>query len=111
MTLLHSRESVIRNNKLDKIKTIIIEESYLFVKKCNVKKSNKKIFDNYSEKLSHSNETWNNNAVLKLPSVKLAVSKQRFYIDGAKLSNATLLELWLMSDFDKFQSNLNAPIN
>ena len=85
MTLLHSRESVIRNNKLDKIKTIITEESYLFVKKCNVKKSNKKIFDNYSEKLSHSNETWNNNAILKLPSLKLEVSKQRFYIDGAKL--------------------------
>ena len=58
LTLLHRRaESVIRNNKLDKIKTIITKESYLFVKKCIVKKLNKNIFDNYFEKLSHNNGT------------------------------------------------------
>ena len=49
------------------------KESDILVKKCIDEKLNKDIFYNYFEKLSR--KTWNNNAMIQLPSNKLEVQQ------------------------------------
>ena len=78
----------LRHNSSKCIKDCIDAQICSLVKKCLHKKLNHNILDDYFVITNHSKHTRNNNCSLRLPPIKLEVTKQSFYYGGAKIFNA-----------------------
>ena len=75
-------------NQWKSIKDTIDNQICSPVKNCLKKKFGYEVLDNYFEILNHGKHARNNNCSLKLPPIKLKISKQSFYYDGVKLFNS-----------------------
>ena len=70
-----------------KTTSVIVKQIVGLVKSCLQKELKHDVFDNYFEVINHSKRTRNNNCSLRLPKVKLEISKQGFKYGGSKFFN------------------------
>ena len=69
------------------INELIQSQICSLVEKCIQGRIEHETFDNYFEMACHVKETRNNNISIRLPRIKLELTKQSFYFGGAKLFN------------------------
>ena len=75
-------------NQWKSIKDTTDNQICSLVKNCLKKKFGYEVLDNYFEILNHGKHARNNNCSLKLPPIKLEISKQSFYYGGVKSFNS-----------------------
>lgn len=95
LTSLHDRARFLtKNNDLKIIPHEISRQNCLFVKKCIGKETNSFNFDNYFNMIHNKNtNTRNNGNLVRIPVVKLELSRQSFYFGAAIVFNSLPLEI------------------
>ena len=72
------------------IKNTIDSQTFSVLKNCLKKKFGYEVLDNYFKNLNYRKHTRNNNCSLKLPPIKLEISKQSMFYGGVTLFNSLL---------------------
>ena len=87
LSSLELRASKVIGAPVKKTTSVIVKQIVGLVKSCLQKELKHDVFDNYFEVINHSKRTRNNNCSLRLPKVKLEISKQGFKYGGSKFFN------------------------
>ena len=87
LSSLELRASKVIGAPVKKTTSVIDKQIVGLVKSCLQKELKHDVFDNYFEVINHSKRTRNNNCSLRLPKVKLEISKQGFQYGGSKIFN------------------------
>ena len=95
--------------KLDvsSIENLTNRERVLLVKSCLCKESNEE-FNNYFKLFEYKYKTRNNSKSIKLPPVKLELSKQAFFFSGGILYNSLPIEIRDTDGYEKFKELVKA---
>ena len=95
LSSLHDRAKfVTKNTGIKNISNEISRQNCLFVKKCITKETSSWCFDNYFTIILNENRrTRNSGCLLRIPSVKLELSRSSFYFGAATLFNKLPLEI------------------
>ena len=81
-------------------------QNCMLVKKCLQGQTGSYVFNKYFEIQNNGRHTRNENCSIKLKPIKLEVSRQSFYYNGAKLFNSLPREIRLKRDQADFQPSL-----